>query len=238
MESVTGRLQKIGLTEYEAKAYVSLLSDHMSNASALARKSGVPRTKIYSVLESLQEKGWIKIYSGIPLLFRAVEPREAIAGAKKEYDDLFDAIGQALSSEAVAMKEKFVVLRHDIGLGGLKDEVRSAKTVQITNAPADLVERLADIIRPDALVQVVLFPGEKKLAGKGFQFREAGLRIVSIVRSREVPSATVLLDESRIFTVMVDPVDERYIVSEMLSDECCGCMSGLFNMGWDSAREV
>jgi hypothetical protein len=61
------------LTEYEAKAYVSLLNDHMNSAAKLSKKSGVPRTKIYETLESLQAKGWVQIYSGVPLLFRAAD---------------------------------------------------------------------------------------------------------------------------------------------------------------------
>ena len=45
------------MTEYEAKVYSSLLKNHINSAARLSAKSGVPRTKIYSVLESLQEKG-------------------------------------------------------------------------------------------------------------------------------------------------------------------------------------
>jgi len=71
MESVVEKLQRIGLTEYEAKAYLSLLTNHVNSAAKLSEKSGVPRTKIYQVLESLERKGWIMIYSGIPLLFKS-----------------------------------------------------------------------------------------------------------------------------------------------------------------------
>ncbi|MHC3128585.1 MAG: hypothetical protein IBV52_00705 [Candidatus Bathyarchaeota archaeon] len=53
---VVEKLQKVGLTEYEAKAYVGLLSDHLSTATKLSEKSGVPRTRIYGVLESLTQK--------------------------------------------------------------------------------------------------------------------------------------------------------------------------------------
>jgi len=68
MESIVERLRKLGLTEYQAKVYSSLLKNHLNSASRLSERSGVPRTKIYSVLESLAAKGWIKVYSGTPLL--------------------------------------------------------------------------------------------------------------------------------------------------------------------------
>jgi sugar-specific transcriptional regulator TrmB len=65
MESVVEKLQRVGLTEYEAKAYLALLGMHLSTATKIAEKASVPRTKIYSVLESLERKSWIRIYSGL-----------------------------------------------------------------------------------------------------------------------------------------------------------------------------
>lgn len=49
VESVVEKLKRIGLTEYEAKVYLSLLKDHLNSATKLSESSGVPRTKIYSV---------------------------------------------------------------------------------------------------------------------------------------------------------------------------------------------
>ena len=47
MESVVEKLQRIGLTEYEAKAYLALLRDHLNSATKLFEKSGVPRTNLF-----------------------------------------------------------------------------------------------------------------------------------------------------------------------------------------------
>ena len=74
MDRTIEHLQKVGLTEYESKVYLSLLGSRFNSATLLAKRSGVPRTKIYTVLESLESKGWIKIYSGSPLLFKPVNP--------------------------------------------------------------------------------------------------------------------------------------------------------------------
>jgi sugar-specific transcriptional regulator TrmB len=60
MERVLKKLRRVGLTEYEAKAYLALLNVHLSTAMQASEKSGVPRTRIYSVLESLKEKGWVR----------------------------------------------------------------------------------------------------------------------------------------------------------------------------------
>jgi len=85
MEDVVKKLQGIGLTEYEARVYLSLLNTHLNTASKVSEKSSVPRTKIYAVLESLSAKGWVKIYSGVPLLFKAMNPREVFERIKQDY---------------------------------------------------------------------------------------------------------------------------------------------------------
>jgi len=238
MESVIEKLQKIGLTEYEAKVYVALLKDHLNSAGKLSEKSGVPRTKIYSVLESLERKGWIRVYSGIPLLFKAIDPRDVFTKIKEDYSDFLQSIEMTLDKEVPEMKEKFTILKFDVGLANLKEEMRKAKTVWINNATTDFVKKVKDTFREDAEVRVLLFPGEKKIGDKNVQFREAGVKIVCMVRNKEVPSMSITLDESRTFTVFEDPVAHQYVVDEMLYDECAKCFLDWNSLGWNAAKEV
>jgi len=238
MESVVEKLKRIGLTEYEAKVYLALLKDHLNTATKLSEKSGVPRTKIYSVLESLEHKGWIRIYSGIPLMFKAIDPREVFEEIQKNYDEFLGSIQATLDKEVMEMKEKFVILKFDVGLRSLKDEMRKAKTIWINNATTDFLKKVNDTFSEDAEIRVLLFPGERKIDDKDVQFREAGVKIVCMVRNKEVPSMSITLDESRTFTVFEDPVNHQYIVDEMLYDECAKCFLEWNNMGWNAAKEV
>jgi len=110
MIGLVEKLQKIELTEYEAKAYMGLLNVHLSTATQLSEKSGVPRTKIYSVLESLAQKGWVKIYSGIPLLFKAVDPHKVFNKIKEDYTEFMESVEATLNMEVNDMIcEKFVL---------------------------------------------------------------------------------------------------------------------------------
>jgi sugar-specific transcriptional regulator TrmB len=238
MESVVEKLQKVGLTRYEAKAYLSLLSDHLNSATKLSEKSGVPRTKIYQVLESLERKGWIRIYSGIPLLFKAVDPRVIFEKIKKDYDEFLELIQTTLNKEVMKTKEKFVIKKSDVGLRSLKDEMRKAKTIWISNATTDFLKKVGDTFSEDAEVKVLLFPGERRTGHKNVRFKEAEVKIVCMVRNKEVPSTSIILDESRIFTVFEDPVNHQYLVDEMLYDECTKCFLEWYNLGWDSAKGV
>lgn len=235
--SIVEQLQKVGLTEYEAKVYSSLLKDHLNSATKLSEKSGVPRTKIYSVLESLQDKGWVKIYSGAPLLFKPVRPDEIFEKMKRGYADLLKSVNAMLKKEVVGMMEKFVIQNYDIGLHNLKEQMKKAKTVWISNATAEFFKKVSDSLSEDAEVKVVLFPGEKGVAGPNIQSKEADVRIVWMLRGKEMPSMSVILDEERVFTVFKDPVKNQYTVSEFLYDECNQCFRGWFNLGWGSSKE-
>lgn len=178
----------------------------MNSATKLSEKSGVPRTKIYSVLESLENKGWVKIYSGAPLLFRPVPPDELFEKMRKGYADLLKSINAMLEKEAMGMREKFVIQNYDIGLEILKEQMKKAKTVWISNATTEFLKKVGDALNEEAEVRVVLFPGEEEMERPNIQLREAGVRIVCIVRGREIPSMSVILDEERTFTVFKDPV--------------------------------
>ena len=179
---------------------MALLNAHLCTATQASEKSGVPRTKIYSVLESLSRKGWVKVYSGVPLLFKAVAPASVFEKVKADYARLLESIQGALKSEVNGMKEKFVIKRFDIGLDGLKAEIAKAKTVEVNNATAAFLKKVSDAFRADALVRVLLFPGEAKIGNfPHAEFKEAEVAIVTIIRNREVPSMSVTLDEERTF---------------------------------------
>jgi sugar-specific transcriptional regulator TrmB len=67
-----GVLGKVGLTVYEARAYIALVARGVGDAATLAQTAGIPRTSAYKVLESLVEKGYATPTGGKPLLFHRV----------------------------------------------------------------------------------------------------------------------------------------------------------------------
>jgi len=55
------KLIEIGFTEYEAKAYISLLASNPSTAYEVAKNSTIPTSKVYEVLAKLSEKEVITV---------------------------------------------------------------------------------------------------------------------------------------------------------------------------------
>lgn len=68
----------MGLTTYEAKAYVALLERDSFTAAQVARQADLPRQRIYDVLGSLVEKGLASTRPGSVVKYAAVAPDLAI----------------------------------------------------------------------------------------------------------------------------------------------------------------
>jgi hypothetical protein len=118
MESVVEKLQRVGLTEYEAKSYLALLNTHLSTATKVSEKTGVPRTKIYAVLESLKRKGISLLKESNHLLFDGLKRnivaqclRKTIEGFSDMFALLFEIVKWAAIVFGVFLFWLFVVVR-------------------------------------------------------------------------------------------------------------------------------
>jgi hypothetical protein len=86
MDSAVENLARLGLREYEAKIYVALAGLGQANVRRIHEASGVPRPRVYDVLNALAEKGFIEIRQGSPLMYSAVRPDIVVAFLKKDLD--------------------------------------------------------------------------------------------------------------------------------------------------------
>jgi len=71
-------LLELGLTRYEARAYLTLVLRDSYSASELAAEAGIPRQRIYDVLASLVTRGLVRDRAGSVTRFAAVDPAAAI----------------------------------------------------------------------------------------------------------------------------------------------------------------
>jgi len=71
-------LMELGLTMYEARAYLALIRRESYTAAQLARAAGVPRQRIYDVLESLVRQRLAIMRPGRVASYRAIAPDVAV----------------------------------------------------------------------------------------------------------------------------------------------------------------
>jgi sugar-specific transcriptional regulator TrmB len=72
------QLARLGMTSYEAKAYLALIRRDSFTAAQVARQAGLPRQRIYDVLGSLVEKGLATARPGSVVKYAAAPPELAI----------------------------------------------------------------------------------------------------------------------------------------------------------------
>src|SRR6185437_1056075 len=94
-------LTQLGLTTYEAKAYVALLGRDSFTAAQVSRQAGLPRQRIYDVLGSLVEKGLASSRPGAVVKYAAVAPELAVdrlvAEHRRQLGDLEHAAARAVT---------------------------------------------------------------------------------------------------------------------------------------------
>jgi sugar-specific transcriptional regulator TrmB len=72
-------LVELGLTGYEATAYVALTRRRQATGAEVARLADLPRQRIYDVLDGLVARGLASVEPGRPARYTAVAPDEAVA---------------------------------------------------------------------------------------------------------------------------------------------------------------
>ena len=84
-------MKRLGLTLNEMKVYMLLLNSGPLTAKEISDYAEVPFSKIYIVLKSLEDKGWISSVRERPLKYVALAPDEAVRKAKvkkeKEWEE-------------------------------------------------------------------------------------------------------------------------------------------------------
>ncbi|MDO5848742.1 MAG: helix-turn-helix domain-containing protein [Methanobrevibacter sp.] len=90
-------LRKIGLTTYEATAYITLASLISATAVEVSKSSQIPRSKIYEVLKSLAEKEFIEIETGRPLKYNIKPPITTINKQKEKLNTELDKLASKLN---------------------------------------------------------------------------------------------------------------------------------------------
>jgi sugar-specific transcriptional regulator TrmB len=90
-------LTELGLTGYESRVYLALISRDRYTAAQLARESKVPRQRIYDVLSGLTERGLVRPLPGRVTRYTAVDPASAIERLMAAHRATFSRLEQTTS---------------------------------------------------------------------------------------------------------------------------------------------
>jgi HTH-type transcriptional regulator, sugar sensing transcriptional regulator len=91
-------LEQLGLTQYEAKVYLALLSEHPATAYTISRRSGVPHSRVYEVARRLMAKGYVVCQNTNPDRFSPLSPRELVGRLAGEHERMVAGLKQRLDA--------------------------------------------------------------------------------------------------------------------------------------------
>ena len=90
-ETLRSTLEDVGLTQYEADAYITVLELGSASATEIADASGVPQARVYDVLRHLEGEGYVETYEEDSLRARAKDPTEIIETLDSYAETVADA---------------------------------------------------------------------------------------------------------------------------------------------------
>ena len=103
----TALLEQLGLTEYEQQALAELLTLGRTTAPNLAEATGIPKARIYGVLDALADRGFIKVVPGRPKEYQPKPPEEILDRAVENRRQEFEQFAHELSEMRDAFLSEF-----------------------------------------------------------------------------------------------------------------------------------
>ncbi|BBO67703.1 transcriptional regulator [Desulfosarcina alkanivorans] len=99
-------LATLGLSDYAIRTYLSLLEDFPTNGSQLSKRSGIPRARIYDVLQTLRRRGFVAEAS--KGTFVPLPPDELIKQLRQDHEKDLDRFKQLVDRVRAPADHDFI----------------------------------------------------------------------------------------------------------------------------------
>ncbi|WP_435346519.1 TrmB family transcriptional regulator [Haloarchaeobius sp. HRN-SO-5] len=197
-EELRDVLEEAGLSPYQANAYVALLDLGTASARELVEASDVPDPRIYDVVRSLEDRGYVETYQNDNLRARAHSPADVLDDLTSRADRLEDAaseIEERWEQPELDRHSASIVKRFETVVDRARMFIEEAENqIQVSASPEQfeqLEDALADAIDRGVYVQLCIYTdvdGADEVPG-----RDRLMATSTEARHRPLPSAFVAL---------------------------------------------
>jgi HTH-type transcriptional regulator, sugar sensing transcriptional regulator len=155
-EATKDALHEMGLNAYEVDAYIALLEGGQMTAMEISQETKVPYSKMYEVLNSLKEKGWIKSGESRPFKYFPVPPLEATRFTKLRLEDKYLSWENTVAETLQPLYEKrelverpdMLILRGQQAVLNKIEEVLSKASKEIVIAAPEFAKAIITLADP------------------------------------------------------------------------------------------
>jgi len=210
--ALTVSLEEFGLSQYEAQAYVALISKGTISASDLAYYSDLPRTKVYPTLLKLENKKLVIISKSKPIMCTAIAPEDAFDPIIHEQINKVNAMNTLVSKLKKASEEnrksrgseekRYYQLSATNVLSQLQTMIDGSKSsIQITvdqwglGLLSECKDQLLSVVRRNLDVKIIIHPS--LIGSEAQRMIPDGIKI----RASDVVQNCFIFDETEILIV-------------------------------------
>jgi len=249
-------LTKIGLSEKEAEVYLIGLSSIKPTAQFLAKKTGIKRSSIYDILNSLSQKWLIsKCMEWKSSYFRVASPEELLAYLDRDKREIEKDIEQ----------KKYFLKQHLVELQSLQNIRTTKPQVRFFEGDLGMREAYEDTLRCTEK-KISAFANVETMHGALPNFfpeyyirrKNAGVSIRAVLPdntlslerrtfdSRELRSTKVIDNKKYHFTPEINLYDDKVLIVSWLekmaimieSAEIADCFKKMYDLLWENIPEV
>ena len=171
-------LEDLGFTKYQSAIYTALALNGPLNAAETAKRSGVPRPKIYDNLEILRAKAALEVHESSPKRYSAIGLRE-----------LTEKISAEHASKITGLKERAGKLGNQLKNASSENHLKFFVWVRDNTGKAEAVRKATQHIK-DAKKQVIVstskYPMTPELYRTLSQLTKKGLKVRVLGNTSEV----------------------------------------------------
>ncbi|MDI6867935.1 TrmB family transcriptional regulator [Methanoculleus sp.] len=125
MDGLIRNLTRLGLTDYEARVYATLVGMGEGSARQIHLAGGVPRPRVYDIAEGLAGRGFITVRRGNPHVYIPADPAFVVRRLSGDLDTAATAALQRLATLSLDARSKNSPIRYVQGEWGIERHLES-----------------------------------------------------------------------------------------------------------------
>ncbi|MEW6588342.1 MAG: helix-turn-helix domain-containing protein [Thermoproteota archaeon] len=243
---LTVSLEEFGLSKYEARAYVTLITHGSISASEVAYYAELPRTKVYAVLLKLQQKKLAILSKSKPVMCTAIAPEDAFDEIVHEQINKVEAMNTLVSKlkkiseeskKARGAEEKryfhlhpnYVVNQLRVMVDGAKSSIHMMADSWGLSILAECKEELLSVLRRNLEVRLIV--PTQVIGSESFRAIPDGVKI----RSSETTQNCFIFDDTEL--LLIDSTNGKGAIFTA-TDILGGNQTRLFSQLWKNALKI
>ena len=157
MDKIEDLLREFGLTEYEIKAFITLLKIGTATAEQISESGSIPLPRVYDTLVELKKKGFVLISKTRPKKFKSMSPERALDNLIKMKREDFDKGMKHLEENVKNIKN---IVPEIESLNKLKESQKEEMfTLWSTEKRVNVINLMNDLVK-SSKEEILYFAGD------------------------------------------------------------------------------